>query len=46
MDIEDPRIGLLIADHDLGVAVIAYPPLGRGMLTRSKDSENALMHKR
>ena len=33
MDIEDPQIGLLKACRELGVAVIAYSPLGRGMLT-------------
>ena len=33
MDIEDPAIGLLQACRDLGVATVAYSPLGRGMLT-------------
>lgn len=33
MDIEDPAIGLLSTCRELGVAVIAYSPLGRGMLT-------------
>ncbi|KAL8737495.1 MAG: hypothetical protein Q9181_001625 [Wetmoreana brouardii] len=33
MDIEDPAIGLLDTCRELGVAVVAYSPLGRGMLT-------------
>ncbi len=33
MDIEDPKIGLLKACRELGVAVVAYSPLGRGFLT-------------
>ncbi|KAL9580671.1 MAG: hypothetical protein Q9212_004359 [Teloschistes hypoglaucus] len=33
MDIEDPKIGLLKTCRELGVAVVAYSPLGRGMLT-------------
>ncbi|KAI4199560.1 MAG: hypothetical protein LQ350_004513 [Teloschistes chrysophthalmus] len=33
MEIEDPKIGLLKTCRELGVAVIAYSPLGRGMLT-------------
>ena len=33
MDIEDPRIGLLEACRELGVATVAYSPLGRGFLT-------------
>ncbi|ERF76121.1 Aldo-keto reductase yakc [Endocarpon pusillum Z07020] len=40
MDIEDPKIGLLDACRDLGVATVAYSPLGRGFLTgryRSPD---------
>ncbi|RFU26610.1 hypothetical protein B7463_g9726, partial [Scytalidium lignicola] len=40
MDIENPQIGLLKLAKELGVAVIAYSPLGRGMLTglyRSPD---------
>jgi aryl-alcohol dehydrogenase-like predicted oxidoreductase len=40
MDIEDPKIGLLDACRELGVAVVAYAPLGRGFLTgryRSPD---------
>lgn len=40
MDIEDPAIGLLQACRDLGVATVAYSPLGRGFLTgsiRSRD---------
>lgn len=33
MDIEKPEIGLRQACRDLGIAVVAYSPLGRGMLT-------------
>jgi aryl-alcohol dehydrogenase-like predicted oxidoreductase len=33
MDIEDPQIALLKTCRELGVATIAYSPLGRGMLT-------------
>lgn len=33
MDIEDPKINLLKTCRALGVATVAYSPLGRGMLT-------------
>ena len=33
LDIEDEKIGLLKAARELGVTVIAYSPLGRGLLT-------------
>ncbi|PRP86279.1 putative aldo-keto reductase (AKR13) [Planoprotostelium fungivorum] len=33
LDIEDPQIALLQACRELGVAVVAYSPLGRGMLS-------------
>ena len=33
MDIEDPQIALLKTCRELGVAVVAYSPLGRGFLT-------------
>ncbi|KAF9008393.1 Aldo/keto reductase [Cyathus striatus] len=33
LDIEDDKIGLLKACRELGIAVIAYSPLGRGLLT-------------
>jgi aryl-alcohol dehydrogenase-like predicted oxidoreductase len=33
LDIEKPEIGLLKTCRELGVAVVAYSPLGRGMLT-------------
>lgn len=33
MDIEDPKIALLKTCRELGVATVAYSPLGRGMLT-------------
>jgi len=38
MDIEDPQIGLLQACRELGVATVAYSPLGRGFLTGSLKS--------
>lgn len=33
LDIEDEKIGLLKTARELGVAIIAYSPLGRGMIT-------------
>ncbi|KAJ6589504.1 Aldo keto reductase [Mycena capillaripes] len=33
LDIEDPKIGLLAAARELGVQVVAYSPLGRGLIT-------------
>lgn len=33
LDIEDPQIALLKTCRELGVAVVAYSPLGRGFLT-------------
>ncbi|KZV67260.1 Aldo/keto reductase [Peniophora sp. CONT] len=33
LDIERPDIGLLSACRELGIAVVAYSPLGRGLLT-------------
>ncbi|TDL24464.1 Aldo/keto reductase [Rickenella mellea] len=33
LDIEDPKIGVLKAARELGVSIIAYSPLGRGLLT-------------
>jgi len=33
MDIEDPQINLLATCRELGVAVVAYSPLGRGFVT-------------
>ncbi|KAL1715334.1 NADP-dependent oxidoreductase domain-containing protein [Schizophyllum commune] len=33
LDIEDPKIGLLRAARELGVKIVAYSPLGRGLLT-------------
>ncbi|KAF8522656.1 Aldo/keto reductase [Gautieria morchelliformis] len=33
LDIEDPKIGLLETARELGVKIVAYGPLGRGLLT-------------
>lgn len=33
LDIEDPKIALLQTCRELGVAIIAYSPLGRGLLS-------------
>ena len=38
MDIEDPQIDLLKTCRELGVATVAYSPLGRGFLTGSIKS--------
>lgn len=40
MDIEDKSVGLLKACRELGVATIAYSPLGRGFLTGSITSRD------
>lgn len=40
LDIEDPKINVLKTCRELGITVVAYSPLGRGMLTgqyRSRD---------
>ena len=33
LDIEDPKMDLLRTARELGVTIIAYSPLGRGLLT-------------
>ncbi|KAL4071443.1 NADP-dependent oxidoreductase domain-containing protein [Scleroderma yunnanense] len=33
LDIEDPKIGLLETARELGIKIVAYSPLGRGLLT-------------
>ncbi|KAI4088159.1 MAG: hypothetical protein LQ344_006251 [Seirophora lacunosa] len=38
MDIEDPQIALLKTCRELGVATVAYSPLGRGFLTGAYTS--------
>ena len=38
MDIEDPNIALLKTCRELGVATVAYSPLGRGFLTGAYKS--------
>ncbi|KAL8771711.1 MAG: hypothetical protein Q9209_002902 [Squamulea sp. 1 TL-2023] len=38
MDIEDPKISLLKTCRELGVATVAYSPLGRGFLTGAYKS--------
>lgn len=40
MDIEDPQIDLLRTCRELGVAVVAYSPLGRGFLTGTIKSRD------
>ena len=40
MDIEDPDVALLKTCRELGVATVAYSPLGRGMLTGQYRSAN------
>lgn len=38
LDIEDPQIDLLRTCRELGVAVVAYGSLGRGLLTGQTKS--------
>lgn len=38
LDIEDPRIALLKTYRELGVATVAYSPLGRGFITGQHKS--------
>jgi aryl-alcohol dehydrogenase-like predicted oxidoreductase len=33
LEIEDPQIGVLDVCRELGIAIVAYSPLGRGILT-------------
>lgn len=33
LDIEDPKIGLMKLANELGITVVAYAPLGRGLIT-------------
>jgi aryl-alcohol dehydrogenase-like predicted oxidoreductase len=33
LDIEDPQINLLNTARELGIAIVAYSPLGRGLIT-------------
>ena len=33
LDIEDEKIGIFKACRELGVAIVAYSPIGRGLLT-------------
>lgn len=33
LDIEDPKLALLETARELGVTIVAYSPLGRGLLT-------------
>ncbi len=33
LDIEDEKIGLLKTAKELGIAIVAYAPLGRGLIT-------------
>jgi aryl-alcohol dehydrogenase-like predicted oxidoreductase len=32
LDIENPKVGLLATARELGITVVAYSPLGRGLL--------------
>ncbi|KAH8833005.1 Aldo/keto reductase [Flagelloscypha sp. PMI_526] len=38
LDIEDPKVGLFKACRELGVKIVAYSPLGRGLLTGNYTS--------
>ncbi|KAJ7176220.1 NADP-dependent oxidoreductase domain-containing protein [Mycena crocata] len=40
LDIEDPKIALLATARELGVKIVAYSPLGRGLLTGQYKSPN------
>ena len=46
LDIEDDKIGLLKAAREIGITVVAYSPLGRGLVTgkyvRAKQANHAL----
>ncbi|KAL1890301.1 hypothetical protein Sste5346_008303 [Sporothrix stenoceras] len=42
LDIESPQIALLQACKELGIAVVSYSPLGRGMLTGQLRSPDQL----
>ncbi|CAK7216207.1 hypothetical protein SBRCBS47491_002743 [Sporothrix bragantina] len=42
MDIESPQIGLFKACQELGIAIVAYSPLGRGMLTGQLKSADQI----
>ncbi|EJD41884.1 aldo-keto reductase, putative [Auricularia subglabra TFB-10046 SS5] len=49
LDIERPNVGILKACRELGVAVVAYSPLGRGILSgriRSADDFDATDYRR
>ncbi|KAH8878586.1 Aldo/keto reductase [Thozetella sp. PMI_491] len=40
LDIENPKIALLDTCRELGIAVVAYSPMGRGLLTGVKTAED------
>lgn len=42
LDIEEEKIGLLKAARELGVAIVAYAPLGRGLITGTINSPDDL----
>ena len=42
LDIERPEIALLATARELGISIVAYSPLGRGMLTGAIKSPNDL----
>jgi hypothetical protein len=44
LDIEDEKIGLLKAARELGVTIIAYSPLGRGLITGQYVSHQKIIN--
>lgn len=42
LEIETPEVGLLDACRELGVAIVAYSPLGRGLFARKFESTDGL----
>jgi aryl-alcohol dehydrogenase-like predicted oxidoreductase len=47
LDIEDDKINILKTARELGVAIVAYSPLGRGILTgQYVGFRNGLAHAR
>lgn len=44
LDIEDPKLDLLRTCRELGVAIVAYSPIGRGLLTGRYKSHEDIAH--